>query len=98
MGEFSNLVSVLVSEWIEEVRGSYQGDEYAKKVQEKFDDGSKEKEGWTVENGFLKKNGRGSKGDVREKIVKEIQGSALGGHSGILASYQRLKRKVIGQS
>lgn len=35
-------------EWIEEVRGSYQGDEYAKKVQEKFDDGSKEKEGWTV--------------------------------------------------
>lgn len=58
MGEFANLVSVLVSEWIEEVRGSYQGDEYAKKVQEKFDDGSKEKEGWTVENGLLKKNGR----------------------------------------
>lgn len=32
---------------------------------------------------------------MREKIVKEIYGSALGGHSGILASYQRLKRKVI---
>lgn len=33
----------------------------------------------------------GSNGAIRRRLIEEIHGSATGGHSGILATYQRLK-------
>lgn len=50
---------------------------------------------WTCDTGVLKQRGKryvGTHGDVREKILMEFNSSAIGGPSGILATYQRIKR------
>ncbi|KAL2245979.1 UNVERIFIED_CONTAM: Retrovirus-related Pol polyprotein from transposon [Sesamum indicum] len=48
----------------------------------------------SYETGVLKKGGKiciGSHGGIREKILKALHDSALGGHSGIHGTYQRIK-------
>lgn len=49
---------------------------------------------YTEFQGLIRYKGRiclGSEGEWRQKILEELHGSSLGGHSGITATYQRAK-------
>lgn len=77
-----------------EVIYSYEGDEVEKKMEEQLSQGENKLEGWHMDGELLKKDGKlyvGTQGDIRSKLVNEVHGTPLGGHSGILATYHRLQ-------
>jgi hypothetical protein len=48
-----------------------------------------------VHVGIIRKDGRiyvGSKKDWRGKVIQALHNSSLGGHSGIIGTYQRVKK------
>lgn len=50
---------------------------------------------WQVQAGLVRKKKKldiGLSGGVRKRIMKELHASAIGGHSGMRATYQRIKR------
>lgn len=81
--------------WLAEVAQSYEGDTYATKVIEgkvilptKIPD-------YTYIAGLLRYKGIiyiGENSRKRQRILKEMHDSAIGGHSGIVGTYQRSKR------
>ncbi|KAL0440158.1 UNVERIFIED_CONTAM: hypothetical protein Slati_2498800 [Sesamum latifolium] len=75
----TNAITTQVPLWIQDVQGIYEGNTLFQTV--------------VYEAGVLRRNGRicvGSHGGVREKIIKSMHDSALGGHSGN-GTYQRIK-------
>ncbi|KAJ4773419.1 polyprotein [Rhynchospora pubera] len=85
--------------WEEKVKGSYEGDSMAHRMltelKEEIHLGD-----WSYQEGLLKKKNKwyvGSHGTVRQKIVTEFHSSTIGGHSGMQATYQRIKRHFYWQ-
>jgi len=52
----SHHISVLIPNWIEDLRQSYEGDELAKQVIDQFNKGDKLKEGFSVAQGIVRRN------------------------------------------
>ncbi|KAJ4784848.1 polyprotein [Rhynchospora pubera] len=87
-------VSELIPQWQEELKLSYENDEWIQKIKEKATKGGQEEAQYTVHNGILRYKGRicvGGSYNWRQKLMKEVHDSITGGHSGILVTYQRLK-------
>ncbi|KAJ4802427.1 polyprotein [Rhynchospora pubera] len=81
--------------WEREVKRSYANDELATKLLQELEEGDAGNEDWKLENGVIKRKGRlyvGSDAAMKEKIMKEFHASSIGGHSGMQATYQRIKR------
>jgi Integrase zinc binding domain/Integrase core domain len=95
--EFDSLISQLVPEWLNEVQHSYVNDQLAQQIRDKLEEGKEQLE-WKEVRRLLKKKGKiyvGTSGTTRHKLINEVHGTAIGGHSGILATYQRLKRYIF---
>jgi RNase H-like domain found in reverse transcriptase/Integrase zinc binding domain len=89
-------VTELLPQWIEELKTSYKGDVWAADILE----GAKQKTslplGITVHCGIIRKGARiyvGDQGHWRGKLVQALHDTSLGGHSGILVTYQRVKKQ-----
>lgn len=89
-------VTELVPSWVTELQQSYEGDPWvaelrSKREAEKGSDNPK----YTIHQGLVRRvAGRicvGNQGSWREKLFKEVHDSSMGGHSGVLATYKRLK-------
>ncbi|KAL2226249.1 UNVERIFIED_CONTAM: Transposon Ty3-G Gag-Pol polyprotein [Sesamum indicum] len=90
----THAISTQIPLWIQEVQLSYEGNTlFQTIIQSKILDTTSFPD-YIYENGVLKKEGSicvGSHGGIREKVLKTMHDSALGGHSGMQGTYQRLK-------
>ncbi|KAL0374355.1 UNVERIFIED_CONTAM: Transposon Ty3-G Gag-Pol polyprotein [Sesamum radiatum] len=87
-------ISTQLPLWMQELQTSYEGDTLFQSVlQAKILDPQSHPE-YQYESGVLRKGNKlcvGSHGGIRERIIKVMHDSALGGHSGITGTLQRLK-------
>ncbi|KAL0350215.1 UNVERIFIED_CONTAM: Transposon Ty3-G Gag-Pol polyprotein [Sesamum radiatum] len=87
-------ISTQLPLWIQELQISYEGDSLFQSIlQAKVLDPQSHPE-YTYESGVLRRGNKlcvGNHGGIREKIIKVMYDSALGGHSGINGTLHRLK-------
>jgi transposase InsO family protein len=88
-----NAVTELIPTWIEELKGSYENDEWAQQILREDD---RLGEGHIAKHqGVIRVKGRlyvGQSHGWRCKIITWMHDSHVGGHSGMLGTYQRAKR------
>ncbi|WVZ52822.1 hypothetical protein U9M48_003843 [Paspalum notatum var. saurae] len=88
-------VSEVQPAWLQEVVNSYTTDTLAQKLLTRLAISSSDASGYTLEQGIIKKQGRiwiGHNSALQTRIIVALHASAMGGHSGVNATYQRLKQ------
>jgi hypothetical protein len=88
------VISSVVPKWITEVTDSYENDEYCNDLIAKLTIDSESVPNYTLKSGILRFNKKivvGNNSELRTKIIASLHDSALGGHSGEAATYQRVK-------
>lgn len=87
-------ISVVQPMWVEEVHKTYAQDDYCLQLVAKLSLAPNSTPGFSLANGIIRHNGKiliGITGQMREQLLNSFHQSALGGHSGERATYQRLK-------
>jgi hypothetical protein len=82
-------------DWVTEVLNSYNTDTEMQQLLQQLAVHSPDEKGYSLEHGLIKFNGRlviGSNLALQTKLIATLHDSALGGHSGIQATYQRAKK------
>lgn len=85
-------LTTIQPQWLEDVQGSYTDDHLGKELISKLMLSPVHPEGYTYSQGILRQHGRiyiGSSGNARQNILAAAHSSAIGGHSGVQACYQR---------
>jgi Integrase zinc binding domain/RNase H-like domain found in reverse transcriptase/Integrase core domain len=88
-------VNEILSTWIEELKNSYQGDTWVDSILACNHKGESLLEGITVHEGVIRKDRRiyvDSTSNWRTKMIESLHNSSVGGHSGIVGTYHRVKR------
>ncbi|WVZ61804.1 hypothetical protein U9M48_011620 [Paspalum notatum var. saurae] len=88
-------VSTVQPQWIQEVLNSYTTDSQAQQLLTQLAVASPNSAGFSLTNGLIYKNGKvwiGNNSALQTKLIAALHASALGGHSGIQATYYRLKQ------
>jgi Integrase zinc binding domain len=88
-------VTEILPTWIEELKSSYQDDDWAMPVLEKHAQGLALDKGISVHGGIIRKYARiyvGKGLHWRTKVIDNLHNSSIGGHSGILGTYHRVRR------
>ncbi|KAJ3684341.1 hypothetical protein LUZ61_013505 [Rhynchospora tenuis] len=89
-------VSEILPQWIQELTQSYEGDQWVNDIKNKATLPTTEQHSlYTVCQGLIRYKGRicvGNHGNWRHQILQSLHDSSIGGHSGINATYQKLKR------
>lgn len=88
-------ISVCQPDWLQEVLNSYTTDTVTSQLLQELAIHSPNDKGFSLEKGLLKYKGRLVIGDnlaLQTKLIAALHDSAIGGHSGIHASYQRIKQ------
>uniref|UniRef100_A0A0A8YT52 Integrase catalytic domain-containing protein n=1 Tax=Arundo donax TaxID=35708 RepID=A0A0A8YT52_ARUDO len=97
IGHFFALQSVSVCQpaWVQEVLNSYHVDDQALQLLTELAVHSPNSKGFSLDSGLIRKKGKvwiGSNSALQSRIIAALHDSALGGHSGIQATYQRVKK------
>ncbi|KAJ1702741.1 hypothetical protein LUZ63_002520 [Rhynchospora breviuscula] len=90
----THAVSELVPVWMEELKQSYTDDEWIQELKNKWEKGELDTEKYSMHQGLLRYKNKicvGNGHQWRRRILQEIHNSSIGGHSGILGTYQRVK-------
>lgn len=100
VGHFFSLQAILVAQpvWVQEVLNSYVVDDQAQALLTELAISSPNTAGFSLSHGLIKKNGRiwlGCNSAIQTKIILAFHDSALGGHSGIQATYQWVKKLFL---
>lgn len=100
MGHFFSLHAILVAQpvWVQEVVNSYVVDPQAQSLFTELAVVSPNTQGYSLSNGLIKKKGRiwlGTNSALHTKIIFAFHDSAIGGHSGIQTTYQRVKKLFV---
>jgi Integrase zinc binding domain len=80
---------------MEELKESYQKDAWAQEMLATHFQGKPLPKGILVYYGIIRKQQRiyvGINNNWRERLVQSLHNSNLGGHSGIMSTYQRIKK------
>jgi hypothetical protein len=88
-------VSSCQPDWIIEVRNSYTNNVEMQQLLQQLTIASPDAKGFALEHGLIKYKGRLVIGDnlaLQTKLLAAMHDSAIGGHSGIQATYQRTKK------
>lgn len=91
----SAALTVLVPDWHREVASSYENDESMRELLQQLVVDPSTKPGYTLINGLIRNKGRlviGDDENLRKKIVETLHNSPIGGHSGIVATYHKVKQ------
>jgi hypothetical protein len=89
------LCSVVQPAWLQEVINSYITDADAQRRLTALSISSPDEHGYTLQQGIIRFQGRvwvGNNSALQSKLITAFHSSAVGGHSGADATYQRLKR------
>lgn len=81
--------------WLQEVVNSYVTDIEAQRRLTELALASPDEHGYSLQNGLIRFQGRvwlGANSALHTKLITAFHASAIGGHSGVEATYQRLKR------
>jgi len=88
-------VSSVQPAWIQEVLNSYTTDPQAQQLLIRLAISSLDSQGYSMDRGLTRHHGKvwiAQNAALQTKIIAAYHSSALGGHSGIAATYHRLKR------
>jgi hypothetical protein len=88
-------VSLIIPTWISKVEASYSNDKYFTTIMQQLLIDAKAAEGYTIHSGIIRYKGRiciSNAEALKTKILSSLHSSAIGGHSGITTTYQRVKR------
>jgi hypothetical protein len=88
-------VSVVRPRWVETVIDGYQQDDRAKELVTELSITGFNEQGYSMQDGIIRFKGRvwlGSNKDAHTAVMLALHNSGLGGHSGVLATYQRIKQ------
>jgi len=88
-------VSVVQPAWVQEVLNSYTTDSQAQQLFQRLAITSPYTQGYGLDKGIIWYQGKvwiGSNSALQTKLISTCHSSALGGHSGIAATYYRLKK------
>ncbi|XP_060181956.1 uncharacterized protein LOC132611554 [Lycium barbarum] len=80
--------------WIEEVLNSYKEDQNITQAITSISVDPNSNQNLSLQQGLLRYKGKvwvGNYGELRQQLVRTIHTSGLGGHSGVMATYQRVK-------
>ena len=80
--------------WIEDIPHSYEGDQEVLNAITTLSTNAGNDPDNSIQQGILRHKGKawiGNNGVLRQELVSTIHNSGLGGHSGVWATYQRLK-------
>jgi hypothetical protein len=96
VGHLMALQSVSLSQpmWLQEVSNSYLTDAVAQQLLAQLAVHSPDSDGYTLHNGLIRYNGKiwvGNNSALQTKIIASLHASPIGGHSGIQATYYRVK-------
>ena len=81
--------------WLQEVLNSYVIDPEAQQRLAELAIASPDTQGYELQQGLIRLHGRvwlGANSALQTKLISAFHASTVGGHSGIQATYQRLKR------
>lgn len=87
-------LSIVKPVWLEEVQNTYTQDDSCLQLIAKLSITPTSIPGYTLSNGILRHKGKiliGTTRDMRSQLLHSFHQSALGGHSGERATYQRIK-------
>lgn len=82
-------------DWLQEVHNSYTTDSQATNLLQELTVQSPNAKGYYLDHGLIKYKGRlfiGENLALQTKLISSLHDSAVGGHSGVQASYQRIKQ------
>jgi hypothetical protein len=88
-------VSVLQPQWIQEVLNSYATDPQAQELLTQLAIQSPNEKGFSLDNGLIRKGNLiwiGSNSALQTRLITTFHSSPIGGHSGVNATYHRLKQ------
>lgn len=88
-------MSTVQPQWLQEVPNSYATDIQAQHLLAQLAIVSPDDKGFSLDNGIIRKHNLiwvGHNSALQTKLISAFHSSALGGHSGVNATYQRLKK------
>jgi hypothetical protein len=88
-------LSICQPRWLQEVTNSYETDATAQELLTKLALCSPDEDGYALNQGVIRHKGRlwiGANTALQTKLISALHQSAVGGHSGVMATYQRLKK------
>jgi hypothetical protein len=88
-------VSVVQPAWVQEVLNSYATDSQAQQLLQQLAPASPNEQGFSLEKGLIWLKGKiwiGNNSALQTRLISFSHSSAIGGHSGIVVTYQRLKQ------
>lgn len=93
--ESCQVIAVVVPEWVQDIKKSYETDIQAHKILNMIGTTADPDGNYQLESGLLKYKGRlyvGESTDIKHQLLTVYHSSAFGGHSGIRATYHRIKK------
>ena len=93
-----NSITMVVPAWTEDVMKSYQSDQDTNKFLKKVAANTEKNPKFSTHNGLLKYKNRiyvGASTAFRQQLLQTFHSSALGGHSGIKATYYKIKKVFL---
>lgn len=91
----ANALSICQPRWIQEVANSYETDSKAQELLAKLALSSPDEDGYSLHHGIIHLHRRiwiGANTALQTKLISALHLSAVGGHSGVTATYQRVKK------
>ena len=88
-------MSVNTPRWLEQVLNNYNVDAGVQNLLKKIEEGDDSVQEFSVQDVLIRKARRiwvGTDASIRDTILQSVHDSAMGGHSGAKATYQRLRR------
>jgi len=87
-------VSLVKTDWVQEVSNSYTTDARAQQLLQQLAVTSPDPAGYSLDNGLIRHHNKlwiGNNSALKTKLIASFHSTAIGGHSGTAATYQRLK-------
>lgn len=91
----ANALSICQPQWTKEVTNSYETDSKAQDLLARLAVVSPDEEGYSLNQGLICYHGRmwiGANTALQTKLISALHQSAVGGHSGAAATYQRVRK------
>lgn len=91
----ANALSICQPRWIQEVANSYETDAKAQELLAQLALRSPNEQGYSLQQGVIRLHNRiwiGANTALQTKVISALHQSVVGGHSGIMATYQRVKK------
>lgn len=88
-------ISTAVPSWLDDITASYASDPKAQELLAKLSVAGSAGPNFSLQQGLLRHHGRiwiGADASLQQRIIAAFYDSAIGGHSGFPATYQRIKQ------